>query len=268
MTLPKPLLLVLFTMLLVVACGGGSGGGSDNSPTSEKPAGGSQETVEEGGGSSSQFITDLNGRSMAIDVMELLGVALGYEGQLESGPEISESGDCKEGARVAASADAQGNTEVNYDQCKNSIGGLEFTVNGKYVVSNLEGSTSIKGVEGSPITINDGQGTWTIEPFELNIKSSAGLRSLDIMMNLVSSRYNHKLTVTSEQSLTGSNLLCPDGGKLLLKAEDETSVTIIGQPGENLMLDINGENKTLACSEVSVNATPSLDSGLMPPPAP
>jgi hypothetical protein len=268
MNLSKSFVLALFTMSLVVACGGGSGSGSDSSPTSEKPADGAQETVEEGGESSSQVITGLNGRSVAIDVMELLGVALGYEGQLEIGSEISESGDCKEGTRLMGSADTDGNAEVSYDQCKNSIGGLEFTVNGKYMVSNAAGSTSIKGVEGSPLTINDSQGTWTIEPFELNIKPSASSRSLDVMMGLVSSRYSHKMTVISEQPFTGSNLLCPDGGQLLLKAEDETFVTIIGQPGGNLMLDINGENKTLVCSEVSVNATPSSDSGLMPPPAP
>jgi len=256
----KIMLSLLFASSLM-ACGGGSG--SSNS-------GG--ETLELGDGSSSPSITGLNGKSIATDTVELLGVLLEFKKGLNVSVEAPVGGDCNGGGKKTVKPGSAGVFEVNYETCKESIGGLEFTINGRHSV---DIQTTSKKLSGGPLTVHDGQGTWTLSDINLDLETDGNVNALSVDLSLEEgSRFNLKAKAVSSEPFTGSNLVCPDSGKLTLTATDGSTVSIKGAPGANLSLDIpkshtdnQAENLVLGCSEIAINQ-PSDSGGLAPPGAP
>ena len=256
----KIFLAFLFTSMLV-ACGGGSNSNSG------------EEAQVLGTENSSQLITGITGRSIAVDTMELLGVMLSYEGYLSSEITTPVAGACgKGGIKKVVVADADGSfgnngdsVEINYDECKDLVGGLVFTINGQHF-ANFESSKV--NFSSSSLAISDGQGKWTLTNIGLVVDKVTN--ALSVKMNVDGSRFDLKAEADSGgQFFVGPDLLCPDGGKLTITASDGTFVTINGAPGGNLSLDINGENEALACTEIEVNKEPpSDDNELTPPGAP
>ena len=256
----KILLALLYTSMLV-ACGGGS----NSNPGEEAQVLGAE--------NSSQLITGITGRSIAVDTMELLGVMLAYEGYLNSEITTPVAGACgKSGVKTVVVTDADGSfgnngdsVEINYDECKDLVGGLVFTINGQHL-ANFESSKV--NISSSSLTISDSQGSWTLT--NISLVADKATNDLTVKMSVDGSRFDLKAEADSGgQSFVGTDLLCPDGGKLTITASDGSFVTINGAPGENLSLDINGENETLACTEIEVNKEPpSDDNELTPPSAP
>ena len=255
----KIMLSLLFASSLM-ACGGGSG--SSNS-------GG--ETLELGDGSSSPSITGLNGKSIATDTVELLGVLLEFKKGLNVSVEAPVGGDCNGGGKKTVKPGSAGVFEINYETCKDSIGGLEFTINGKHSV---DIQATSKKLSGGPLTVHDGQGTWTLSDINLDLESVGDVNTLSVDMTMEESgRFNLKVKAVSVEPFTGPDLLCPESGKLTLTATDDSTVSINGVPGAklpggNLSLDIPENqtgNQTLGCSEIAINQE---SSGFSPPAAP
>lgn len=256
----KIFLAFLFTSMLV-ACGGGS---SSNS---------GEEAQVLGTENSSQLITGITGRSIAVDTMELLGVMLAYEGYLNSEITTPVAEACgKGGVKTVAVTDADGSfgnngdsVEINYDECKDLVGGHTFTINGQHF-ANFESSKVT--FSSSSLAISDSQGNWTLTNTSLVVDKATN--ALTVKMNVDGSRFDLKAEADSGgQPFVGTDLICPDGGKLTLTASDGSFVTINGAPGGNLSLDVNGKNETLACTEIEVNKEPpSGDGELTPPGAP
>ena len=260
----KTLLLLLLASSLI-ACGGG--GESASSPE--------EEAQVLGGGSSSQSITKINGRSTAIDAMELLGILINYEKFLGDNLEAPSTGQCsKGGEKVVQITDAdasfgnQGDiAQISYTQCMDSMGTLKFTLDGQYTATFELGKIHLSS---SSFTINTREGNWKLIPLDLNIVTNESPNILLAKMTMVGGPSDLTLDAVSEQApLAGANLLCPDSGKFTLTAKDGSSITINGAPGDNLLLDIEGESNTLACNEIMINQEPPSGEGeLVPPGAP
>ncbi|RUM93959.1 MAG: hypothetical protein DSZ28_05705 [Thiothrix sp.] len=257
----KIMLSLLFASSLM-ACGGGSGSNSGD------------ETLELGDGGSSSLITGINGKSIAIDTIELLGVLLELKDDLNVSIEAPVGGGCSGGGKKTVNSGSAGSFDINYEACTDSIGGLTFTINGPLSVV-IQGDS--KKLSGGPLAVHDGQGTWTLSDIKLDLKTVENVNRLSVDLSMEGrSRFNLKAKAVSTEPFTGPNLVCPDSGKLTLTATDGSTVSINGVPGVNLLLDIHkkdqiddqAEHQTLGCSEIAINQEPLGSGGLAPPGAP
>ena len=250
------MLSLLFASSLM-ACGGGSGSNAGD------------EALVQGDGGSNSLITGLNGKSIATDTLELLAVLLELKEDHSVSIEAPVGGGCSGGGKKTVNPGSAGVFEINYETCNGSIGGFEFTISGPLSVDIQADS---KKLSGGPLTVHDGQGTWTLSDINLDLETAGNVNALSVDLSMEErNRFNIKAKAVSEQPFTGSDLVCPDSGKLTLTATDSSTVSINGAPGDNLSLDIHEKNQTvhptLGCSEIAINQ-PSGSGGLAPPGAP
>lgn len=298
-------LIAMFVQL--AACGGG---GSD-------PAQSSQAGDSDLAGSANAVININNGQSVAVDVLEILGMFLYssdyFVGDFKSpasgkvncfaggtkditvsnGDSVfGNAGDsativysnCKATADVTVQGEVSlvvesgdittgsYNTTFSFSNYAVSNGSSIFSKNGTYRLATEPGMSNLNS---SAMVIGNGDGSWTVESLTISVDSGSVSDSVVASLQADSMRFGFKVNAVTEQSLVGYEPVCPDSGKLGITAPDGSYVSVLGASGQNLLLDINGTNKTLACAEVAVIRVPPTSAtstggsgGFTPPPAP
>jgi len=232
-----------------------------------------------------------NGRTVAIELMEVMDSLLFLSSELPNAVLTSQAGDvtCAGGGTesvtlsgseivanfsdcvkidglsvslggtftmpVGNSSDAFSG-EVSFDEFQASNNGRTVTANGSVTLSLANQMTSATDVD---LVINDGQSDTIIGSNSVfDVDRSNGTFDVIMAVNLVLQRFSTESMTMNAGDFVGESANCPTTGSVVLMAADESAVTVSGGEGggSNVLFSTLTNVDTLNCAEI-----PSLFSG-------
>ncbi|MCK5921565.1 MAG: hypothetical protein KAG66_11535, partial [Methylococcales bacterium] len=207
----------------------------------------SDQSGQEGGdGGVNKAITLDNARGIARESMML------FDGGLKIPDVTTQDGASVPAPGTSGKASIDGATRTyRFDQFKATSNGEGILLNGEYEVSEAAGITTLKG---SDLKISGQQGDVVLSAFNVvtNRNSAVPTRSAEINADFL--QFNRQVSIQIDPAFSGSDPLCPINGNMKIRAGDGSYVVVIAVPGDNLLLEINGEYITVSCGELKEDA--------------